>query len=115
MFVGHLGLGLLLSSFFCIGKFSTLTIFVLSQLLDIVFLLLAYVGQEKPILNGGSHPLCDAKWSHSLLGAIMISVAVFFGYWYQRTNQEAVMAFTLVFAHWIIDYIVLCAILLSFC
>lgn len=106
MFAGHFGLAAAVKA--REPELPIWSLIVASQLLDIVFIPLFLTGLEtiEPIGTGSKEILIHAGYTHSLAGALLISVAA--GWlarrkWGQRSGL--VIALT-VFSHWLLDLLV---------
>ena len=83
--------------------------FLAVQAMDILFCILAIIGLEGGVLEG-AHPLAfNIPYSHSLVGAVVIAVAVGLLYRLMRSGagtKAAVIMGALAFSHWPLDLIV---------
>lgn len=84
--------------------------FLAVQAMDLVFCLLAIFGLEGGVLPNATHPLAfNIPYSHSLLGAVVISVFVAFIYRAVRPGagpKGAAIMGGLAFSHWPLDWLV---------
>ena len=108
MFIGHYGLG------FAVRK-KTLNIplwqiFLGTQLLDFIAFALVMVGIEKADYIANANPFFRndiyLPYSHSLSGAVLISLLVYFIVLKWKSKTSAIVLSLVVFSHWIIDFIV---------
>ncbi|KAB8126039.1 permease [Gracilibacillus oryzae] len=107
MFAGHFGVAAAVKS--KAPELPVWTLIVSSQLLDIVFLPLNLAGLEtmEPIGEGGyANLMIYAFYSHSLVGALILSVLAGLlaaRFWGKKSGTIIGMV---VFSHWILDLIV---------
>lgn len=85
--------------------------FLAVQAMDLVFCILGVLGLEGgPLPTEGAHPLAfNIPYSHSLLGAVLISLIVAFLYRALRPaagNKGAAVMGLLAFSHWPLDWLV---------
>jgi hypothetical protein len=80
------------------------------QAIDLVFCVLAIFGLEGGVLPDASHPLAfNIPYSHSLLGAVLISICVAGLYRILRPvagRKGALVMGLLTFSHWPLDWLV---------
>ncbi len=85
-------------------------LFVSVQLLDLVAFTFVLLGIEKASYNPSNNPFfrnhLDLPYSHSLLGAILISLVVFILFWIKDKKRWAWILGLCVISHWFIDLIV---------
>lgn len=82
---------------------------VSTHLLDIVFVPLFLMGIEtmEPVGEGGyGGAIINASYSHSLAGAVLISVIAALIAWRLWTRRAAVIIGSLTFSHWLLDLLV---------
>nr|WP_106781207.1 permease [Lysinibacillus timonensis] len=106
MFAGHFGIAAAVK--IVTKNLPVWSLIVSTQLLDIVFLPLTFVGLETigdPIA-GGRGTVIHAEYSHSLLGAVLLSFLA--GALARRLWgwKNGVIIGLVTFSHWIIDFIV---------
>lgn len=84
--------------------------FLAVQAMDLVFCMLAIFGLEGGQMENASHPLAfDIQYSHSLIGAVLISLVVAGLYRALRPSagsKGAVIMGLLAFSHWPLDWLV---------
>ena len=84
--------------------------FLAVQAIDIVSMTFNLIGLEGNETRSGAHPLAfDIDWSHSLLSAVVISVAtaVLYRWFRQSADRKAVILIgVLAFSHWPLDWLV---------
>lgn len=106
MFAGHFGVAAVVK-----GKAKNLplwSLIVSSQLLDIVFVPLSLIGLEGfgNQIEGGRGTVIYAEYSHSLLGAILLSIIAGVVATRYLGKQSGMVIGYVTFSHWIIDLIV---------
>ncbi|MBO8141180.1 MAG: permease [Firmicutes bacterium] len=107
MFAGHFGVAAAAR-----GKVPEVPLWALVisvQLLDIVFVPLLLLGVEsiEPINGGGyGRNVIHAPYTHSLAGAVLISVAVALVAWRRWGRRGGFALGTLTLSHWLLDLIV---------
>jgi len=108
MFIGHYGVAFLVKK-----KASDIPlwlVFATVQLLDIIAFTLVLLGIEKASYVPNDNPffrnLLDLPYSHSLIGAVLISVIVFIIFWSLDKKTWAWLLGLCVLSHWLIDLIV---------
>ncbi|HNW97805.1 MAG TPA: hypothetical protein PKK00_05280 [Bacteroidales bacterium] len=108
MFIGHYGLGYVVKK--KAPELPLWLLFASVQLLDIIAFTFVLLGIEKASYNSSDNPFfrnhLDLPFSHSLLGAILISLIVFFIFWIKNKKREAWILGLCVLSHWFIDLIV---------
>jgi hypothetical protein len=108
MFIGHYGLGYAVKK--ADDKIPLWVLFVSVQLLDIIAFTLVLLGIEHASFAPSNNPFfrnqLDLPYSHSLSGAILISLAVFLLFWATNRKRWAWILGLCVFSHWFIDLIV---------
>src|SRR4030095_8077964 len=111
MFVGHYGV-----SFAIKGANRGIPLgllFVAVQLVDVLWAIFVMLGVEKvritPVITA-TNPLdlYYMPYTHSLVAALLWSVAAFIGYRFARGNvgHAALLLAIAVFSHWVLDFIV---------
>ncbi|PWV90641.1 hypothetical protein DFQ01_14024 [Paenibacillus cellulosilyticus] len=108
MFAGHFGLAALVKS--RTRKVPLWALMVSSQLLDVVFIPLVMTGTEsmdETVYGGGyGGVVIHADYTHSLLGALLLTiVAACVGRWIWG-KQAGVIIGAVVFSHWLLDLLV---------
>lgn len=108
MFIGHYGLGYAIKR-----KFREIPLWVLflsAQLMDIVAFILVFFGIEKAAYRSNINPFfrnnLDLPYSHSLAGALLLSVIVYWILVIAKRKSWALIAALCVLSHWVIDWIV---------
>jgi len=108
MFVGHYGLGFMVKK--RIKDIPLWLIFLSVQLMDIVAFILVFFGIEKAAYRNSDNPFftnnLDLPYSHSLLGALLLSVIVYWILVIAKRKSWALIAALCVLSHWLIDLIV---------
>ncbi len=108
MFIGHYGLGYVVKK--KEQKLPLWLIFVAVQLLDLIAFILVLLGIEKASYNPSDNPFfrnyLELPLSHSLIGAIIISLIVFAIFWVKDKKRWAWILGLCVLSHWFIDLIV---------
>ncbi len=108
MFIGHYGLGYVVKK--KAPELPLWLLFASVQLLDFVAFTFVLLGIEKASYNPSDNPFfrnqLDLPFSHSLLGAIIISLIVFFIFWIKDKKRWAWILGLCVLSHWFIDLIV---------
>jgi hypothetical protein len=108
MFIGHYGLGYVVKK--KAPELPLWLLFASVQLLDLVAFTFVLLGIEKASYNPSDNPFfrnqLDLPFSHSLLGAIIISLIVFFIFWIKDKKRWAWILGLCVLSHWFIDLIV---------
>lgn len=108
MFIGHYGLGYVVKK--KAPELPLWLLFTSVQLLDLVAFTFVLLGIEKASYNPSVNPFfrnqLDLPFSHSLLGAIIISLIVFFIFWLKDKKRWAWILGLCVLSHWFIDLIV---------
>ena len=108
MFIGHYGLGFAVKK-----KYSDIPLWVLFlsvQLMDIVDFILVIFGIEKAVYRNSDNPFfrnnLDLPYSHSLIGALLLSAIVYLIFKIIKRRSWALIVALCVLSHWVIDYIV---------
>ena len=108
MFIGHYGFACMVSE-----KASDIPLWLLFasvQLLDIIAFTLVLLGIEKASYVPSDNPFfrncLDLPYSHSLSGALIVSVLVFFLFWVLDKKSWAWILGLCTLSHWFIDLIV---------
>jgi membrane-bound metal-dependent hydrolase YbcI (DUF457 family) len=105
MFIGHFALGTMVKPLA-----PTLPICALvaaPQFMDLLFLPLVAVGVESYTSGPFGHSEIDALYTHSLVGALVISaLAYWIGITFWKTKSAGAILAGLSFSHWIIDFFV---------
>ena len=108
MFIGHYGLGFMIKR-----KFSEIPLWILFlcvQFMDIVAFILVFFGVEKAVYQNSDNPFLtnhlDLPYSHSLVGALLLSVLVYLIFIVIRRRSWALIAALCVLSHWVIDFVV---------
>ncbi len=108
MFIGHYGLGYVVKK--KAPELPLWSLFASVQLLDLVAFTLVLFGVEKASYNPSDNPFfrnqLDLPFSHSLVGAIIISLIVFIILWIKDRKKWAWILGLCVLSHWFIDLIV---------
>lgn len=108
MFIGHYGLGYVVKK--KAPELPLWLLFASVQLLDLVAFTFVLFGIEKASYNPSNNPFfrnhLDLPYSHSLLGAITISMIVFIIFWIKDKKRWAWILGLCVISHWFIDLIV---------
>ena len=108
MFVGHYGLGFMVKK--KIKDIPLWLLFLSVQLMDIVAFILVFFGIEKAAYRNSDNPFftnnLDLSYSHSLFGALLLSVIVYWILVIAKRKSWALIAALCVFSHWVIDLIV---------
>jgi hypothetical protein len=108
MFIGHYGLGYLIKR-----KYSDIPLWVLFlsvQLMDIVAFILVFLGVEKAAYRDSANPFfrnnLDLPYSHSLVGALLLGVTVYWVLVTAKRKSWGLIAALCVLSHWVIDWAV---------
>jgi cation transporter-like permease len=108
MFIGHYGLGFMIKR-----KFREIPLWVLFlsvQLMDIIAFVLVFFGVEGAAYRDSDNPFfrnnLDLPYSHSLVGALLLSVIVYFIFVIIKRRSWAPIVALCVLSHWVIDLIV---------
>jgi len=108
MFIGHYGLAYMVKR-----KISDVPLWVLFlsvQLMDIVAFTLVLFGIEKAAYRDDLNPFfrnnLDLPYSHSLAGALLLSILVYLFFILIKRRSWALIAALCVLSHWVIDLIV---------
>jgi len=108
MFIGHYGLGFMVKR-----KFSEIPLWILFlsvQLMDFVSFILVFFGVEKAAYQNSDNPFfrnnLDLPYSHSLVGALILSAIVYLVFVLVKRRSWALVAALCVLSHWVIDFIV---------
>ncbi len=108
MFIGHYGLGYVVKK--KAPEIPLWLIFTSVQLLDLIAFTLVLFGIEKASYNPSDNPFfrnhLELPYSHSLIGAIIISFMVFFIFRLNDKKKWAWISGLCVLSHWLIDLIV---------
>jgi membrane-bound metal-dependent hydrolase YbcI (DUF457 family) len=107
MLAGHFGLAAAVKAIE--PKVPLWALIVSTQLLDIAFipLLLSGVESLEPIGDGGyGETIIHADYTHSLIGALLLSAIACFIAWRIWNRRSAIVIGSLTFSHWLIDLIV---------
>ena len=83
--------------------------FLLVQAIDVFWAVLTIFGIEGSAVRGDGVPIFRIAWSHSLLSAVLISLAVGWTYGTVRRGigrRGRLVAAGLVFSHWVLDLVV---------
>ncbi len=109
MFVGHYSVSFAGKRF--APAVSLFTLFLAVQLLDVVWSVLVILGVEKVRIVPGitaTNPLdlYYMPYSHSLVAALLWSLAAYFAYRAFRDASSAFVVGVAVFSHWVLDLIV---------
>jgi len=108
MFIGHYGLS------YIVKKNETeiplWLLFTSVQLLDLIAFTLVLFGIENAAYSPNENPFFRNNlylpYSHSLIGAIIISMAIFLFFWTKNKKSWAWILGLSVLSHWFIDFIV---------
>ena len=108
MFIGHYGLGFMIKR-----KFKEIPLWILFlsvQLMDIVAFILVFFGVEKAAYRNSDNPFftnnLDLPYSHSLIGALLLSAILYLILMIINRKSWALIAALCVLSHWVIDFIV---------
>jgi hypothetical protein len=108
MFIGHYGLGFMVKR-----KFDEIPLWILFlsvQLMDIVAFILVLTGFEKLAYINSDNPFfrnnLDLPYSHSLAGALLLSIIVYFILVIVKRRSWALVTALCMLSHWVIDFIV---------
>jgi len=108
MFIGHYGLGFMIKR-----KFREIPLWILFlsvQLMDIVAFILVFFGVEKAAYRNSDNPFftnnLDLPYSHSLIGALLLSAILYLILMIIKRKSWALIAALCVLSHWVIDFIV---------
>ncbi|WP_028612409.1 permease [Paenibacillus harenae] len=107
MFAGHFGLAAAVKA--VEPKVPLWALMVSTQLLDIAFVPLLLTGVEtlEPIGDGGyGANIIHADYTHSLVGALLLSLIAGFIAWRVWDRRSAVVIGSLSFSHWLLDLVV---------
>ncbi len=109
MYIGHYGLSCLVKS--RSRQMPLWVLFLSVQLLDLIAFVLILLGIEKAIYSPNSNPFSRTElqylaFSHSLVGALVISSAVFAAFWFPKRRNWALILTLCVLSHWFIDLLV---------
>ncbi|MDQ0115024.1 permease [Paenibacillus harenae] len=107
MFAGHFGLAAGVKAM--APKVPLWALMVSTQLLDIAFVPLLLTGVEsmEPIGDGGyGESIIHADYSHSLVGALVLSLIAGLIAWRVWNRRSAVIIGSVTFSHWLIDLVV---------
>ncbi|RCW51860.1 permease [Paenibacillus prosopidis] len=107
MFAGHFGLAAAVKAME--PKVPLWALMVSTQLLDIAFVPLLLTGVEsmETIGDGGyGEAIIHADYSHSLVGALFLSVIAGLIAWRVWNRRSAVIIGSLTFSHWLLDLLV---------
>ncbi len=109
MYIGHYGLSYLVKN--RSEQIPLWVLFLSVQLLDIIAFVLIIIGIEKAIYLPNTNPffrtqLLYLPFSHSLVGALVISSVVFLGFWFSDRKNWALILALCVLSHWFIDLLV---------
>jgi membrane-bound metal-dependent hydrolase YbcI (DUF457 family) len=107
MFAGHFGLAAAVKVIE--PKVPLWALMVSTQLLDIAFVPLFLAGVEKlePIGDGGyGEAIIHADYSHSLVGALVLSVIAGLIAWRLWNRRSGVIIGSVAFSHWLLDLLV---------
>lgn len=108
MFIGHYGLGYVVKK--KEQKLPLWLLFIAVQLLDLIAFILVLLGIEKASYNPSDNPFfrnyLELPFSHSLIGATIISLIVFFIFWVKDKKRWAWILGLCILSHWFIDLIV---------
>jgi len=105
MFLGHFAIGVAAKP--AAPEVPVWALFLAPQALDLLFLPLVAVGLEGFEQGLYGQDKISALYTHSLLGALLISAAIFFiGKKVWQTNSTAWLLAGLSFSHWPIDLLV---------
>lgn len=108
MFVGHYGLGFMVKN--KIKDIPLWLLFLSVQFMDIVAFILVFFGIEKAAYRNSDNPFftnnLDLPYSHSLFGALLLSVIVYWILVMAKRKSWALIAALCVLSHWLIDLIV---------
>lgn len=108
MFIGHYGIGYVVKK--KAQEVPLWLLFASVQLLDIVAFIFVLLGIEKASYNPSENPFfrnqLNLPYSHSLVGAILISLVVFLIFWIIDKKRWAWILGLCVLSHWFIDLIV---------
>jgi membrane-bound metal-dependent hydrolase YbcI (DUF457 family) len=108
MLAGHFGLAAIVKS-----RQPQLPLWALmlsTELLDVVFLVLYFVGIESykvvPGTGGGyGEKIFTADYSHSLVGALVLSLVALLVTWIFWGRRNGLVISAVVFSHWILDFV----------
>ncbi|QHW31251.1 permease [Paenibacillus rhizovicinus] len=107
MFAGHFGLAAAVKA-----KDTNTPVWALmlgTQLLDVIFVPLFVTGKETIIAVGGDGyggGLIHANYTHSLAGAVVISLLALWLGWRIWSKRSGIVIGLVVFSHWLLDLIV---------
>jgi len=108
MFIGHYGLGYIVKK--KVPELPLWLLFTSVQLLDLIAFTFVLLGIEKASYLSNNNPFfrnqLDLPFSHSLLGAIIVSLIVFILFWIKDKKKGAWILSLCVLSHWFIDLIV---------
>lgn len=108
MFIGHYGLGFMIKR-----KFREIPLWILFlsvQLMDVIAFILVFFGVEKAAYRNNDNPFfrnnLDLPYSHSLVGAVLLSVIVYLICIIIKRRSWALIIALCVLSHWMIDFVV---------
>jgi hypothetical protein len=108
MFIGHYGLGFMIKR--KVSDIPLWFLFLSVQLMDIVAFILVFFGVEKAAYRNSDNPFfrnnLDLPYSHSLVGALLLSAIVYLIFIIIKRRSWALIAALCVLSHWVIDFIV---------
>jgi hypothetical protein len=109
MLAGHFGLAAVVKA--RQPQIPAWSLMLSTQLLDVVFLVLYFLGIEGfssvEGTNGGyGDTLINAPYTHSLVGAVVISLVATIVTWIFWGRRNAIIIGAVVFSHWLLDLIV---------
>lgn len=108
MFIGHYGLGFMVKK--KIKDIPLWLLFLSVQLMDIVAFILVFFGIEKAAYRNSDNPFftnnLDLPYSHSLMGALLLSAIMYCVLVIAKRKSWALIAALCVLSHWVIDLIV---------
>ncbi len=92
------------------GEIPLWILFLSLQLTDIVAFILVFFGVEKAAYRDSDNPFftnnLDLPYSHSLIGAVLLSAVLYLVLVILKKNSWALIAALSVLSHWIIDFTV---------
>jgi membrane-bound metal-dependent hydrolase YbcI (DUF457 family) len=107
MFAGHFGVAAVVKS--KTPELPLWTLLVSTQLIDILFIPFSLAGLEymEPIGEGGfGHMMIYAFYTHSLVGALLLSIIAGGLAWKIWSKKSGMIIGGIAFSHWILDVIV---------
>ena len=108
MFIGHYGIAYVVKR--KAGEIPLWLLFLSVQLMDMVAFALVLFGIEKASFQSSDNPFfrnnLDLPYSHSLVGALMLSALMYMILIVLKRKSWALIAALCVLSHWIIDLIV---------